>query len=395
MGSYIRTLLSYIFWYGKEDQKKTDDTTVRLEAGQRPPSPSTGLWARLRRPVVPSLQFVPRYEVAHISYVKNMKIFVAMAASDEALSVSGSANLHYDELESNGVQLLEAAEIRQYRKERRRDPHDVELNLRDLMVQENLCTNADMPHAGAEEVGRWRTQFGSGRAVVTEIAVKVTDERWSPQAYYLHIEVDEVPMYQRSEVWLGDHQSILARSMAPASGKIVKEGARPTCAGNGETWCCDCNPGPNMVTVFRTSLETADLVDYVNEIFSVNGTHKSVLGGISDAPIDDDNNDNDVVHRPDKRIELESNCSLARDMVLQQTALLEINPRNQEQQAVVFATENKWRTYHKDVTRRVLFNVPFSQISRAKIRISARGDRSTQQQSLEIRVAVQCMGVFE
>lgn len=305
-----------------------------------------------------------------VSYTREIAVPVCLATLGTS---QGSAALRYtDENYESQPQ------------ERLADKSDIVIKLADLITTQNFYIAGDN-NDDSDEAHRWQTKFDNGRAVVVEIAIKVIDQRWNPHRHYLRIETSELPALQYNTIVIGDRSSVLSHAIARRTlpPHAAKSCGLPGVAG----WCHECSAGPNMVTVYQMPLVNGDLFKYATEILSSTGTH----GHLRAAP----GIQADGTESGDTRLELSPLSTIARDLCFQRRATHQIDTSDPGGRTNVFASNSDWAREVRAATDSVFVNVPYADLKHATIRIAARGDSSSVQETLQVRIAVQCVGLYE
>lgn len=236
---------------------------------------------------------------------------------------------------------------------------------------------------------------GGNRAILIELAVVVIDPLWSTDQIYFRISVQNVaPRCALSTHVFGNHDAIVVRSATSGSSeeRHHKQQSPPhgvSCKANRSSaavdgWCLQCGLEPTAFPLYQTVLSDDELVKFAEEICAANGTHDHVLHTTS-------NNDMLEVRSSSTiaRLVGAKNKQAARAEVAVVDPLAVNSPVHGT--GVTFVEREAWCAEVAEARRRFLGNLPLSDLSRAKIRIGARGTPSVGTASIGIILTAQTM----
>ena len=363
-----QTLLSYLSPSMQSgDTKKSDDKHVE-SGGYQSPLPAVMMPRQTRR------------NIRFLCFAKQYSVALCLAATDEARKLTRFID---DTVQSDdATQALR----RQAEKERMYDANDCVVPLSALVSDENLVVSNK-----SGEQGAWRAKFDNGYAVVVEVALLIDDVEWDPRTQYVRIHLTDIAPLQQSVSVLGDRNVVLARCIAPAQ-RNGAQALRHQCPMNQnklvDGWCHQCGARPNTITLYQTPLDDNDLVKYVTEIISHNGTHGHVVKHTVSAPnVDDD----DERQRYDDSLEINTVSTLAHDLCARNEANYQ---PGFDKAGAVFVALGAWRSEVASASARVLFNLPLANMQTASLRICARASDASQR-TLRVKLVVQCLGLKE
>lgn len=352
-----------------------------------------------------AIPYTPTRQAHAVLFRKECEIRICPALADEALRTKSNVSpaLSY----TGGAQ----APVR----ERIFDQRDTEIDFHKLLhaVHRVAGDNERQSNDNDDDYDRNVSRIDAGnRALVVEVALVVLDPTWLSGNVYLRIDLTDVAPGLQSTHIFGNQRRVLANyapvqqpaqqlsplstvhSAAPESQSPHRLGGACSLNHAADTvlgWCTQCGLEPNTVTLYQAPLGDADLGHYYEEICAPSGTHQYVKR----------------VGNPPAPLEVSSTSTIARDLSVKQSegAVVQdivtgIDPHDTEQQqqrqsggaGIVFVDQAAWNEEITTARRRVLVNLPLTDLARARIRIAARGTESEVNGTLkQVIIAVQIM----
>lgn len=276
-------------------------------------------------------------------------------------------------------------------RERIFDIRDIDIDLSSLLSQANRVSDEN-------DDDSVQTIEGGNRAILIELAIVVIDPLWSTDQVYFRITVQNVaPRCALSTHVFGNHEAIVVRSATASSSTSEerqqhKQQAPPhgvSCKANRSSaavdgWCLQCGLEPTAFPLYQTVLSDDELVKFAEEICAANGTHDHVLHTTP-------NND---------MLEVQSVSTIARlvgakNRQAARPELAVVDPLAANSPVhgtgVTFVEREAWCAEVAEARQRFLGNLPLSDLSRAKIRIGARGSPTVGSASIGIILTAQTM----
>lgn len=321
-------------------------------------------------------QLRPAYQPVRVMYRKEFDLRVCFAAREQPhKNGTHSSRLLAEPTGSSGS----ASYYHQLAAERGADPHDIELEFRNIVSEANLVGEDDE----RRQTSAPALIDGGNRIVLLELALVVHDPLWSSGNVFVRAELDQVAPMQRSTHTIGDQTGVLRRcATAAALGDEGRETASGAACRNNKLgaavagWCAQCGLTPTAVTLYQAPLSDDQVVHYSEEMLSPLGTHAHTTR----------------IDPRQQTLEVQSSSTLARDIAeLHSADESAIAIGGSEADGTLFVSADVWRKHTETARTLVLNNLPLTDLSSARIRLAARGTAGCADRTIRVVVAAQCI----